>query len=188
MPEKEVSSLLLALKKAYDDRLNGSSGVFTFKKNDGTAARFLIHFYFLSEDDEQKRFYGTARDVTEITNLHRHMELLSRFTSRTVLFLLYRDGKYVFEITAHGMEKEMGLSRQQLEEELNTEVFFKRFMQEREWTLLKMAQKCAENKENTTNEFSMTGYDGNRLEVIVDAAYVDDELGDVKCILSLMKK
>ena len=30
--------------------------------------------------------------------------------------------------------------------------------------------------------------DGSPLNVIVDADYVDDELGDVKCILSMRKK
>ena len=30
--------------------------------------------------------------------------------------------------------------------------------------------------------------DGNVLDVIVDADYIDDELGDVRCILSLRKK
>ena len=35
----------------------------------------------------------------------------------------------------------------------------------------------------------LTGFaDGNVLDVIVDADYVDDELGDVCCILSLRKK
>ena len=98
MPKNEVPELFLTLKKAYDDRLNGSSGVFTFMKIDGSAARFLIQFYFLNEDGEQRRFYGSATDVTEITNLHWHMELLSRFTSRTVLFLLYSQGEYSFEV------------------------------------------------------------------------------------------
>ncbi|MBR0410483.1 MAG: hypothetical protein IJI25_05710 [Eubacterium sp.] len=123
--------------------------MFTFKKIDGSSASFLIHFYFLNEDGDQRRFYGSARDVTEKTNLHWHMELLSRFTSRTVIFLLYSQGQYSFEVPAHGLEKDMGLSRQELEKELN---------------------------------------DGAILSVAVDADYVNDELGDVKCILSLRKK
>ena len=188
MPEDEVPRLFDTLKRAYDDRLNGSSGVFTFKKIDGSAARFLIHFYYLNEDGEQRRFYGAARDVTEITNLHRHMELLARFTSRTVLFLLYNQGAYSFEVTAHGLEKDMELSRQKLEKELNAGVFCKRLVSIDDFTLWNIAQRCAERKENTTTEFRMKLYNGKILNLIVDADYVDDELGDVRCILSLRKK
>ena len=188
MPQNEIPELFSTLKQAYDDRLNGSSGVFTFRKIDGSAARFLIHFYFLNEDGEQRRFYGSARDVTEITNLHWHMELLSRFTSRTVLFLLYRQGEYAFEVPAHGLEKDMGLSRQQLEEELNSGVLHKRVTSTKETLLWNIAQRSAELKKVLTTDFTMRDGDGEPHSFIVEADYVDDELGDVKCILSIRKK
>lgn len=188
MPENEVSGLFRTLKKAYDDRLNGASGVFTFKKIDGSAARFLIQFYYLNEDEGNIRYYGSARDVTEITNLHRHMELLSRFTSRTILFLLYNYGEYSFEVTAHGLEKDLGLTKEQLADELNANVFHKRILPAAENVLWSTAQKCAETRESTSVEMQMRCEDGKLLSVIVDADYVDDELGDVRCILSMRKK
>lgn len=188
MPEREVPELFATLKKAFDDRLNGASGVFTFKKIDGTAARFLIQFYYLNNDGGNIRYYGSARDVTEITNLHRHMELLSRFTSRTVLFLLYNHGIYSFDIVAHGLEKDLGLSRQQMLEELNNNVFYKRIVPTSENLLRNAAQKCAETRRSTSAEMCIRGESGNVMDVIVDADYVDDELGDVRCILSLRKK
>ncbi len=188
MPEHEVPKLFATLKKAYDDRLNGASGVFTFKKIDGTAARFLIQFYFLNDDGGNIRYFGSARDVTEITNLQRHMELLSRFTSRTVLFLLYNHGIYSFDIVAHGLEMELGLSRQQMLEELNSNVFYKRIVPTSENLLWSAAQKCADTRRSTSIEMRIRGENGNELDVIVDADCVDDELGDVRCILSLRKK
>ena len=188
MPENEAPIMYQTLKKAYDDRLNGASGMFSFKKIDGSTARFLIQFYFLNEDGEQRRFYGSARDVTEITNLHRHMELLSRFTSRTVLFLLYQQGEYSFEVMAHGMEKDMGISRQQLDEELNAGVFGQRLVPASDALLWGIAQKCAETKEFSTTEFVMKGAGGKLLTMVADADYVDDELGDVKCMLSMRRK
>lgn len=188
MPVNEIPALYNTLEKAYHDRLNGSSGVFSFKKIDGSSASFLIHFYFLNEDGDQRRFYGSARDVTEITNLHWHMELLSRFTSRTVIFLLYSQGRYSFEVPAHGLEKEMGLSRQELEKELNDGVFYKRMIPHCEGLLWNIAQKSSEKKKVITASFSMKGADAILLHVAVDADYVSDDLGDVKCILSLRKK
>ncbi|MEE1159869.1 MAG: EAL domain-containing protein, partial [Atopobiaceae bacterium] len=188
MPEHEVPELFRTLRKAYDDRLNGASGIFTFKKIDGSAARFLIQFYYLNEDGDKIRFYGSARDVTDITNLHRRMELLSRFTSRTVLFLLYGQGKYSFEITAHGLEKDLDLSREQLLEELNANLFYKRLIPASERTFWNIAQTCAESKRSTSAELTIMGNNGKLLSVIVDADYVDDELGDVRCLLSMRKK
>ena len=188
MPEQEVPQLFRTLAKAYDDRLNGAGGIFTFRKIDGSCARFLIQFYFLNEDGDKVRYYGSARDVTEITNLHRHMELLSRFTSRTILFLLYNRGQYSFEIIAHGLEKELGLSRQQLTEELNANAFYKRLVPASEQSFWNVAQRCAETKESRSSELSIRGNDGHLLNIIVDADYVDDDLGDVRCILSMRKK
>ncbi len=188
MPEDEVPELFKALKRAYDDRLNGSSSMLTFKKIDGSAACFHIHFYYLNEDGEQRRFYGSARDVSEIMNLHRHMELLSRFSSRTVVFLLYNQGQYSFEVTAHGLEKEMGLSREEFVEELNNKEFCKRMMTKNGYSLWKVALECAEKKESTSAEVSMMGSGGKTLNMVVDADYVDDDLGDVRCILSMRKR
>ena len=188
MPEHEVSKLFQTFKQAYDDRLNGASGVFTFKKVDGSAARFLIHFYYLNEDGGSIRFYGSARDVTEITNLQRHMQLLSRFTSRTILFLLYNHGVYSFEIAAHGLEKDLDISKEQLFDELNAGIFYKRLVPSSDRTMWKVAQRCAETKESISDELKIEGNNGKNLSVIIDADYVDDELGDVKCILSMRKK
>ena len=116
------------------------------------------------------------------------MELLSRFTSRTVLFLLYNQWKYSFEVTAHGLERDMGLSKEQLTQELNDNIFYKRLIPANERGFWKIAQKCAETKQSTSEELSVRCCDGKLLSVIVDTDYVDDELGDVRCILSMRRK
>ena len=188
MPPEEVPVLYETLKKAYDDRLNGARAVLTFKRIDNSAAQFFIHFYFLNEDDDQRRFYGSARDVTEITNLHRHMELLSRFSSRTVVFLLYRQGRYSFEVVAHGLERDMGLNREQLVEELNNRAFCKRMMTKQGYSLWNVALQCAEQRKSTSTEITMQSPKGGSLTMVVDADYVDDELGDVRCILSMGRR
>ena len=116
------------------------------------------------------------------------MELLSRFTSRTILFLRYNQGVYSFDIAANGLGKELELSSQQLLDELNDNTFYKRFVPLSENLLWNAAQKCAESKQSTSAEMSICGDNGRVLDVIVDADYVDDALGDVRCILSLRKR
>ena len=75
------------MDQAERDRLNGSSGVMTFFKPDGSSSRFLIHFYYVDETSDSKRFYGSAHNITQLTNLQNHMELLSQYFSDTVIFL-----------------------------------------------------------------------------------------------------
>ena len=116
------------------------------------------------------------------------MELLSRFTSRTVLFLLYNQGEYSFEVTAHGMEREMGLSRAQLTDELNSGAFYKRLIGAAQTVLWNIAQTCAERRVSSSTDLTFKRDDGGELKLVVDADYVDDELGDVRCILSIRKK
>ena len=187
MPKNEAGLLQDVLQKACDDRLNGATSVLSFNKVDGTRSRFLIHFYFLNSDGETKRFYGSARDITDIAYLQQQMQLLSRFVSRTVLFLVARADNYVFEVVANGLEKATGLNRGDMEDELNTGRFYKRLIPKNESVLWKIALKCVETRQSATREFKMNGADGEVLDLVVDADFVDDPMSDVKCILSMRR-
>lgn len=188
MPEKEVPMLSEALQRAYEDRLNGSSTLLSFNKLDGSRVRFLIHFYFLNDDGETKRFYGSCRDVTEIAQLQQQMNLLSRFISKTVLFMTVKEDNYSFEVVAHGLEKEMGISREDMERELNSAQFYKRLIPKTESILWKIGFNSIESKESASQVFHMLGADGQTLSIVVDADFVDDPISDVKCILSLRRE
>jgi len=139
----------------------------------------------MAYDGGNKRFYGAARDVTEIAHLQQQMQLLSRFISRTVLFMTVKEDNYSFEVVAHGLEKEMGISRAEMENELNSARFYKRLIPKTESILWKIGFKSIETKQSTSQSFRMMGADGQPLNIVVDADFVDDQLSDVKCILSL---
>lgn len=188
MPANEQALLLDVLQRAYDDRLNGASALLSFNKVDGTRVRFLIHFYFLNTDGETRRFYGSARDITDIAYLQQQMQLLSRFVSRTVLFLIAREDKYVFEVVANGLEKATGLNAADMENELNSGRFYKRLIPKNESVLWKIALKCVESRQSASQEFRMVGVDDEELKLVVDADFVDDPMSDVKCILSMRRK
>ncbi len=188
MPKNERAQLLEVLQKASDDRLNGASSILSFNKIDGTRVRFLIHFYFLNQDGETRRFYGSARDITDIAYLQQQMQLLSRFVSRTVLFLVARADKYVFEVVAHGLEKATGLGKTEIEDELNTGKFYRRLIPKNESVLWKIALKCVETRQSASREFKMIGVDNEELDLVVDADFVDDPMSDVKCILSMRRE
>lgn len=188
MPEQEIPLLRETLQKAYNDRLNGASALLTFNKIDGSMARFLIQFYFMNDDGNVKRFYGAARDVTSIANLQRQMDLLSRFVSRTVLFMTVKGDNYSFEVVAHGLEKDMGLTKTEMEHELNTAQFYKRLIPRNESVMWKIGFKCIESKQSITERFMMQTVAGETMALVIDGDYVDDPLSDVKCILSIRKE
>lgn len=185
MPEGDAKLMRTLLEQAYEDRLNGASGVMAFSRVDGDYSRFLIHFYFLNETDGSKRFYGAARDVTEITNLNRHMDLLSRYSSHSVVFLIQRRGRLAFEVAAHGLEGSMKLSRERFEAELNDGSFYERVSPEGRAALMRTCLDATEQKQGFSSQFTMTDGEGEPLELFIKSDFVDAEDSDVRGILSI---
>jgi diguanylate cyclase (GGDEF) domain len=185
MPKKEIPLLHTTMEEARKDRLNGAGAVYTFYRTDGGYSRFLLHFFYLGEDGGAKRYYCSARDVTEITRLHEHMELLSRFTSHCVIFLIWMHGEFSFEVGANGMERDIGLSTKELEEELNSRAFFERVENHAE--VFEKARAAVHSRENYASELRLKNARGEWVNIFVKADYVYDDTSDVKAILSIRR-
>ena len=185
MPPADAQLILKLLDRAYEDRLNGASGVMAFGRIDGGYSRFLIHFYFLNESGGERRFYGSARDVTELSNLSRHMELLSRYSSRTIIFLERRRGVYSYEVVAHGLEQAMGLSKDRLQASLNDGSFYERVVEEDREPLRRLCMEAVDADRSFASNFRLRTGDGRILSLFMKADSVKDELSDVKSILSI---
>jgi diguanylate cyclase (GGDEF)-like protein len=185
MPPADRKVLFSTLEKARLDKMNGASAVMDFGRTDGTYSRFWIHFYYLDEVEGRMRFYGSARDVTELTNLNRHMDLLSQFLSECVVFLIYRHGTYSYQVAAQGLEKEMEISREQLEKELNSGRFFRRVVRKDRRIVMRLGVNAIGKQESFTIDFSMILNDGSTKDFFLKADPVNDPTSDVKCILSV---
>ena len=177
--------LYSTLEKARLDRMNGASAVMSFGRTDGTYSRFWIHFYYLDEADGRMRFYGSARDVTELTNLNKHMDLLSHFLSECVIFLIFHHGLYSYQVAAQGLEQEMQMSREQLEKELNSGRFIRRIARKDRRIVMRLGVNSIEKQESFTIDFTMLLNDGKTKAFFLKADPVDDPTSDVKCILSV---
>ena len=188
MPVAERKLLYSTLEKARLDRMNGASAVLTFGRSDGGYCRFLIHFYYLDEMEGRMRFYGSARDVTELTNLNKHMDLLSHFLSECVIFLVYNHGLYSYQVVAQGLEQEMQMSREQLENELNSGRFLRRIKRKDRRIVMRLGVTSVEKNESLTIDISMIMNDGSTKGFFLKADPVDDPTGDVKAILSVRCK
>ena len=188
MPPIDRKLLINTLEKARLDKMNGASAVMNFQRTDGSYSRFWIHFYYLDEADGRMRFYGSARDVTELTNLNRHMDLLSRFLSECVIFLINHHGVYSYQVAAQGLEKEMQISREQMEKELNSGSFFLRIVRKDRKRIIQLGVDAVENKQNFISTFAMTMENGEKRDFFLKGDIVEDDTSDVKCILSIRRE
>jgi len=187
MPENDKKRLYELLDQADRDRLNGAGGVMSFGRVDGDYSRFLIHFYFLNESDGSKRFYGAARDVTEMAKLGRHMELLARHSSRSVVFLIRQHGKYSYEVAAHGLEDSMKLSKARFEAELNDGSFFNRMSVETYDRLSRLNRDYKEDRQGFSVAITLNGEDGKPLQLFLRADPVNEPDSDVRWIYSIRR-
>ena len=188
MPPADRKLLFSTLEKARLDKMNGASAVMAFGRVDGSYSRFWIHFYYLDEAEGRMRFYGSARDVTELTNLNRHMDLLSRFLSECVIFLINHHGVYSYQVAAQGLEKEMQISREQMEKELNSGSFFLRIARKDRKRIIQLGVDAVEKKENFMSTFAMTMENGEKRDFFLKGDIVEDDTSDVKCILSIRRE
>ncbi|MBQ9680551.1 MAG: GGDEF domain-containing protein [Ruminococcus sp.] len=108
------------LSEAVGDRLNGSKGVLHFYKTDGTLTTFFMHFYYLHSDHNAKIFYGSAQNISRLSNLEKQMTMLARYSPDTVLFL-DRSGSETprLSVLFNGLEEELGLDFRELERLMN---------------------------------------------------------------------
>ena len=185
MPPQDARLMFDLLNKAIEDRLNGSGGVMTFLRGDGDYSRFLIHFYFLNEAGDSRRFYGAARDVTLITRLNHRMELLTRFSSHCLIFLLRRNGHLVFEVAAQGIKGDLMLTRERLQQGLDDGTFFDLVVEEDRETLRQFCEDSATGYQSRTIAFRLSNGRGGWRELFAKSDRVGEADSDVESILAI---
>lgn len=124
--ERDLPRYYALLNSALKDQMNGVTDIIRYRKLDGSPFDLLIHFYYLGESDGKKRFYGTARNITQVTEMRDEMKIMSQIGSITMAFLRYHENGWYFNLGVHGLEEELGLSRADLEAELEDRSFFSR--------------------------------------------------------------
>ena len=190
LSDKDAVRLKKALLKAVDDRLNGASEILDFAKSNGTTARFLIHFYYIGEDQKYKRFYGSARDVTGITILQRQLDMITDLFSECIIFLKRnRDNTtgYSFRVIAQGLEERLGLTKKELEDELNSEKFFLRVIPEQRQHLWDLSRDAAKGIDFSTF-FHLINARGEQVSLFMKSDYVDDIMSDIQCVIVISER
>ena len=77
------------------------------------------------------------------------------------------------------------MSREQMEKELNSGRFFLRIERKDRKRILQLGVDAVKKKENFISAFTMILDDGQKKEFFMKGDIVEDDISDVKCILSI---
>ncbi len=188
MPKADCPRILDLLREACADKLDGAKGILHFYKTDGTLTTFDMHFYFLRSDADSKLFYGSVRNNTKLSTLERQMNLLSRFSSDTVLFLSREpDGKVQFTVLFNGLSKDLGVSAQELEAELNNKNFLERFGSEDSTEMHRRLMTKIKNAEPFAEQMTLKDSSGGTLTLNLHGNYMPDDAHTMDYIIIMSK-
>jgi diguanylate cyclase (GGDEF)-like protein len=173
LPE-DVSRFYNLFKLAEVDPLTGASGVIRFVRPSGAVISLQLQLFFLESTENGKRFYGSVRDVTQTVQRDSQINLLSRVSPDTVIFLNRKGGEWNAQVAIHGLAKPLGISQSELEYELNNRSFFRRIAeQDRTWLSEKL-NKNGVQLEAFSPPFRIVCADGSQLTLSVGVDRVED--------------
>ncbi len=191
IPEEERPLFFKTLKEAKENRLVGSDGVFHFNRVDGTANAFRIHFFYLGKADAGERFYGSARNITEVEDLQDSLKLISNYSHENMIFITKVYDKWVYHVVSHGLADIIGLNPQELEKELNNGNFAKRVTPQKELKQFMIDSREHADKQEEFNQV-FTIYDKNhkKIDIKLSLTPVKDKSININYILrtSILEK
>ncbi|MBE7003672.1 MAG: EAL domain-containing protein [Ruminococcaceae bacterium] len=183
--QEDLPRLYELLDHALIDPLGGASAVIRFQRLSGRISQFRVQFFFLEEDDNGRRFYGSARDVTQLTCLNEQMSLLTQFTPDSVVLLRNLGGELCFQVAAHGLEQRLGLDRAAFERELCSGAFRERLDPGEREQLLQLIVNSGMRMDAFSPPFRVTAADGTELSMRVRFDSVHDRASGVEYIMLL---
>lgn len=183
IPHYEHETFYAMLDEACDDRLNGSTKMIHFKKPDGGYVYFLMHMYCIGEEEGERKFYGSVRDITKLSLLETDIRILSRSADETVILLYKSQSGLRPHVVLNGLEKKIGLDKDQMQAELNSNSFFDRVDPGDRSALLDYISKTKPEDQHVTMSYRVRGADGGLLNTVIEVEHVDDDDSQVDAIL-----
>ena len=188
LPPVDIDRMHMLLDQAKDDRLNGSSGMLHFYKTDGTLTSYVMRFYYLRNEEGKEIFYGAVQNVTRLVNLEKQIHMLVRLSKETVIFLSRKlNGGLSFAVLFNALEKELGMTREQLENELNSKDFFERIGSENETEVYDRLLDNIYNSRSFETVLNIKSVSGEILKLLSYGDYVIDDTGTMDYIITVRK-
>ena len=187
-PKEDVPLLLELLRHAKENRLNGSTGVIHFYRTDGSLSTFFMNFYFLGDiEDGYSRFYCSCRDLTELSDLREQMSLIAETTNDTLVFLKIRNERQDMTVVANGLQNELGLTKEALQQELSNSSFWNRISSRDSKAICGLVSRSLEQKEDFHITFRIRGASKNPFKLELSGNYVGNRVPNVDFILTFHK-
>ncbi len=185
LPDSDKERLYKALNDAMNNRLAGSQEVLRFSRYDGTYSWYLIRFYFIGIQGGEKRFYGAANNFTDYAELQHEMNLIAKFSSDSIVFLNIYNGKWIYKVASHGIEKELGLSMKEFEDELNSGAFYKRITKEKMDLFREFTLSSYKERNSFSLNIDVKNNDGKYIELSTRGDPTEDEVSNVSYIITI---
>ena len=167
----DASKMHNAFKAAMENKLNGSNETLRFYTPDGTVLSFFIHFYYIGKKEGGERFYGSAQNVTELSDLKEEVNLIANYSKDSLVFLRKVDGKWIYSVASRGLADIFDITPAELEQELNNHEFARKHIVNRKKydELVKAFLSFAEKKGNFRGTFDV--FDGSHHIVTLNVEY-----------------
>ena len=127
-------------------------------------------------------FMSIATDVTEVMTMRNSMRLLSNYLADTIVFLGKESDGWKHHVVAHGLEKKMGMSRQEVEAAFNSYQFYTWVKTDDVPRMMSAIQASLKNHEPFDTECDMALPNGRGLRLRVRMDTVNDDQSSVKYI------
>ena len=185
MVKEDIEKLHSAFKKAMENRLNGHTERVRFYLTNGTVSSFDIHFYYIGKKEGGERFYGSAIDVTELTNLKEQIGIISSHSKDNLIFVSKINNKWKFSVPSHGLSEIFHLSSQELEQEMNDGTSMNRFVHPEEFkVLMDEIENTAKDKKSVTRDFEFYDLDKNIIALRLTITPVGDANSNIDYVIN----
>ena len=184
---KDATMLYALFERAVKDPLGGASGEISFRREDGSILELQLRFFYLEEDEGGRHFYGSVRNVTQINRMSKLMNTLSRTSNDVVTFIYEEEGKWSAQVAINGLEDTLGLTRDELERELNGGAFHRRVHpDDRDW-LMQLMNESEMKLEAFSPPFRVRTEDGGTIKLRMGLDNVQDRECGVKYLMILRR-
>lgn len=186
MPKEDALKLYAALKEAKENKLNGSSTIIRFHRADNTLMTWIIRFYYLGLKEGEGLFYGSANNVTEITDLQQQMSIIAKNISTTIIFMRLYKNEWDYKVVAHGLAEATGMDTQTFEDGINSKSLYQFISQEDGKTLKKLANEAYLRNEGFDLTFVFNNPRGEGIKLYLKADPISGEqANNLRYILTL---
>ena len=186
VPPDEVPRLFELFERATKDQLNGASDVIGFYGGDGMLTRFIMRLYYLGENDEGKRFFGSVRDVTDVAEMQIQLKMLSNHLPMSVIFMRRMGDRWNFQLIIHGLAERVGFSYDQFQRELNDGTLMQRINPADLEQLGAAAREALKTDGGFDGTFSLVEDGGETERFWIEADRATDSVGEASFFLKVV--